>query len=223
MRCSDRRFGQLSGRQFRGQVGTLALIVALCIEPTTVSARDLGSIGPTYPITEPNLLQVILDRLQAAQRSGELDRVNRQAQQRLRDQVENPPPVAGVVKTAQARSFHFDPTLQVTQAITDADGRVLVPPGTTINPLDVVPLSRPLLFVDARDESQLKRAKLLIDERRGQLKLILTGGSYLELMRRWQRPVFYDQQGLLVRRLGIRQVPALVTQDGRRLRIDELL
>jgi conjugal transfer pilus assembly protein TraW len=42
-------------------------------------------------------------------------------------------------------------------------------------------------------------------------------------MRRWQRPVFYDQQGLLVRRLGIRQVPALVTQDGRRLRIDELL
>jgi len=34
--------------------------------------------------------------------------------------------------------------------------------------------------------------------------------------------VFFDQQGLLVRRLGIRQVPALVTQEGKRLRIDEL-
>ena len=204
-------------------MGALALALSLCTLPASAVVRDLGAIGPTYPIAEPNLLQVILDRLQAAQRSGELDRVNRQAQQRLRDQVENPPPISGVVKTAKARSFHFDPTLQITQAITDADGRVLVPPGTTINPLDVVPLSRPLLFVDARDESQLKRARRLIDERRGQLKLILTGGSYLDLMRRWQRPIFYDQQGLLVQRLGIRQVPALVTQDGRRLRIDELL
>ena len=140
MRCSDRCFGQLSGRQFRGQVGALALIVALCSVPLTVGARDLGAIGPTYPIAEPNLLQVILDRLQAAQRSGELDRVNRQAQQRLRDQVENPPPVAGVVKTAQARSFHFDPTLQVTRAITDAakaDWAGQIPLGRMGTPEDI--------------------------------------------------------------------------------------
>jgi conjugal transfer pilus assembly protein TraW len=41
-------------------------------------------------------------------------------------------------------------------------------------------------------------------------------------MRRWKQTVYYDQQGLLTMRLGIRQVPARVTQDGRRLRIDEL-
>jgi conjugal transfer pilus assembly protein TraW len=41
-------------------------------------------------------------------------------------------------------------------------------------------------------------------------------------MRRWKQTVYYDQQGLLTARLGIRQVPARVTQDGRRLRIDEL-
>jgi conjugal transfer pilus assembly protein TraW len=33
--------------------------------------------------------------------------------------------------------------------------------------------------------------------------------------------VFYDQQGSLSRRFGISGVPALVTQEGRRLRIDE--
>ena len=54
------------------------------------------------------------------------------------------------------------------------------------------------------------------------MKLILTGGSYLDLMRRWKQTVYYDQQGLLTTRLGIRQVPARVTQDGKRLRIDEL-
>jgi conjugal transfer pilus assembly protein TraW len=27
------------------------------------------------------------------------------------------------------------------------------------------------------------------------VKLILTGGSYLDLMRRWKQTVYYDQQG----------------------------
>jgi conjugal transfer pilus assembly protein TraW len=35
-------------------------------------------------------------------------------------------------------------------------------------------------------------------------------------------PVYFDQQGLLIRRLGITQVPALVSQEGLHLRIDEL-
>jgi len=36
-------------------------------------------------------------------------------------------------------------------------------------------------------------------------------------------PVFYDQEGLLVRKLGIAAVPAIVSQEGKRLRIDELV
>ena len=41
-------------------------------------------------------------------------------------------------------------------------------------------------------------------------------------MKSWRMPVYFDQQGLLTRRLGITQVPALVSQEGMRLRIDEL-
>ena len=41
-------------------------------------------------------------------------------------------------------------------------------------------------------------------------------------MKAWRTPIYYDQQGLLTRRLGIRQVPALVSQEGRLLRIDEI-
>ena len=42
-------------------------------------------------------------------------------------------------------------------------------------------------------------------------------------MRLWKRPIFYDQQGKLVEKLGIRQLPALVSQEGKKLRIDEIL
>ena len=38
----------------------------------------------------------------------------------------------------------------------------------------------------------------------------------------WKTPVYYDQEGTLVRKLGITGVPAIVSQEGSRLRIDEV-
>ena len=46
--------------------------------------------------------------------------------------------------------------------------------------------------------------------------------AYLDLMQAWRRPVYFDQHGRLTRQFGVTQVPALVSQDGARLRIDEL-
>ena len=87
---------------------------------------------------------------------------------------------------------------------------------------EVVSLSRHLLFFDARDPRQVKHARELNGRYAGRIKPILTGGSYLDLMKAWRVPVYYDQSGTLTRRFGIRQVPALVSQEGLRLRIDEL-
>lgn len=186
-------------------------------------ARDLGVVGPIYPIAEPSLIEVIQDKLRQMQASGALERLQQDSQARMRRQVEQPTPVAGITKATRARSYYFDPSIEVPYPILDLEGRVIVAPGTRVNPLDTVSLSRPLLFLDARDNAQLDRAQSLLREHKGRIKLILTGGSYLELMRRWKLSVFYDQQGHLTTQLGIRHVPALVSQDGKRLRIDELL
>lgn len=206
------------GIQLRMALAAIALLFS-----QLVHARDLGVIGPVYAIAEPSLIEVIHAKLREMQMSGGLERLQRESQARIRREVEQPVPVAGITKTTRARSFHFDPSIEVPYPITDADGRVIVAPGTRVNPLDVVSLSRALLFIDARDTAQLDRAQRELGERKGQIKLILTGGSYLDLMRRWKLAVFYDQQGHLTTQLGIRHVPALVTQDGKRLRIDELL
>ena len=86
----------------------------------------------------------------------------------------------------------------------------------------MVSLSKRLLFFDARDQRQVARARELIASYGGKVKPILTGGSYLDLMKAWRVAVYFDQQGSLARRLGTRQVPALVSQEGQRLRIDEV-
>ena len=99
----------------------------------------------------------------------------------------------------------------------------MFPAGTRKNPLEVVGLSKHLLFFDARDPRQVVRARELIDVYQGRVKPILVGGSYMDLMKAWKLRVYYDQEGVLVRKFGITAVPAIVSQEGQRLRIDEVL
>ena len=198
------------------------LLVALLALSSGARAQNLGVIGPVYLIAEPSLLDVILARLREAEASGALTRMQREAQANARRTVEHPTPVAGITRTTTPRSFHYDPSVVVPYPISDADGRVIVAPGTTVNPLDTVSLSQPLLLFDARDDAQVRRAQDVLEARAGRMKVILTAGSYLDLMRRWQRPVFFDQQGAITQKLGIRHVPAIVSQEGKRLRIDEI-
>ena len=109
------------------------------------------------------------------------------------------------------------------QNITDDKGNIIVPAGTTKNPLEVVSLSKHLLFFDGSDpRASARRARADRSHYGGKVKPILVAGSYLDLMKAWQLSVYFDQQGVLTRKFGITQVPALVSQEGLRLRIDEL-
>jgi conjugal transfer pilus assembly protein TraW len=227
MRCSEflrnESADRPAGARRRSLARRAAALLAVALLASIARAQDLGVIGPLYPIVEPSLLEVIRARLREMEANGELARLQRESQARITREIEQPAPLAGIGKATKARSFEVDPSIEIPYPIADAEGRVIVAPGTRINPLDTVSLSLPLLFIDARDKDQVARATQLLGERHGRLKLILTGGSYLELMRRLQQPVFFDQQGHLTTRLGIRHVPALVTQQGKRLRIDELV
>lgn len=185
-------------------------------------ATDLGVIGPSYEISEPHLLKMIEQRLREKERTGELKRLEEEAKARGVDAVTNPQPVAGIRTTQAARTFYMDPSFTLDRNILDTQGRLLFPAGTRKNPLEIVSLSKHLLFFDARDGRQVVQARELLATYQGRVKPILTGGSYLNLMKSWRIPVYYDQQGLLTRRFGIHQVPALVSQEGQRLRIDEL-
>jgi conjugal transfer pilus assembly protein TraW len=195
---------------------------ATLLVATASIAADLGTIGPTHRIAEPHLLQMLEQRLRDKRLSGELARLEQEAGARGSEAVRQPAPVDGVRTTTAPRSFHVDPSITLTQNILGPQGELLYAAGTRANPLDVVAMSRQLLFFDARDPRQVRQAQGIISKAPETFKPILTGGSYLELMQAWRVPVYYDQLGLLTRRLGIAQVPALVSQEGRQLRVDEL-
>jgi conjugal transfer pilus assembly protein TraW len=210
----------LSGPFLRPALPVSLCAVLLLSQPA--AAIDLGVIGPAYTIAEPDLLVELQAKLSEKARTGELQQLERAARQRIVAGIQTPPPVPGLARSEHPRTFYVDPSVVVGEPIVDAQGHVLVAAGTRTNPLDVVSLSQPLLFFDARDAAQVRQAQVLIERYGGKVKPILTAGSYLDLMRRWRIRVYYDQQGALTGKLGIREVPALVSQEGKRLRIDAL-
>jgi conjugal transfer pilus assembly protein TraW len=199
----------------------LAAATFLAVVPMA-QALDLGVIGPTYGIQEPHLLADIQRRLREKERSGELRRLMEDARSRGVDAVRSPVPVSGLSVTPRTRSYYVDPTFTLERNVVDGQGRLMFAAGTRKNPLEIVSLSMRLLFFDARDPRQVARARQLVSAHGRRVKPILTGGSYLDLMKAWRTPVYYDQQGVLTRRLGLRHVPAMVSQEGLLLRVDEV-
>ena len=100
--------------------------LGLALLPTIAGAADLGTLGPTYGIAEPHLLNFIEQRLRDKERSGELQRLMQEAQSRGIDAVKRPQPVAGLRATEGPRTFYVDPTFTLDRNLVDAQGRLLV-------------------------------------------------------------------------------------------------
>lgn len=187
-----------------------------------VYSEDLGVIGPVYKIAEQDILEYIKERLREMEKSGELAKWKEDSIRRQVEIFENPKPVPGIKQADAYRTFYVDPTYTLERDIIDENGNVIYPAGYKVNPFDYENLTKVLLFFDGRDEKQVEYARALIENSEKEIKPILVGGKPFDLMRKWKRIVFYDQGGVLSRKLHIEKVPAIVSQEGKRLRIDEI-
>ena len=204
---------------FRSSVGlAVALTIWTALSVPPASAADLGVRGATWPVAEPDLLEQIEERLSGMRRSGELARIEREAQTRARSRLEEPEPVPGIAPAREARSRMFDPAITVQRDIRLPDGTLIAASGTRVNPLARHSLTRDLLFVDGRREAEIAWAL----EHARPAKIVLLAGRPLELARTHGRGFFFDQGGRLAARFGIAATPALVEQAGTQLRISEI-
>lgn len=178
---------------------------------STAHARDFGVHGKIAPIEEIDPLQIIHKKLKAMEERGELERHNLKLQKKTKAAIERPKPVEGISKATQTRVFYYDPAYVVQEDIKDHQGKIIHPKGTRINPLETVSLTQGLLFFDGDDKDQLTFAKEKLKQ--SSVKLILVKGAPLALSEELKIPVYFDQAGLLTKKLGIRHMPALVTQS----------
>lgn len=200
----------------------IALCIALLVIYVPAMCEDLGVVGQIYDITERDLIEVLKGRLSSMKQSGELAKYQDDYKKKILNEIEHPKPIPGISATQKANVHYYDPSMLTDKDITDASGRILYPRGTRVNPLDYIGWNKYLLFVDGRDQQQLAFSKKIIAASDRPVKLVLVAGEPLDLMRKWKVQVYFDQGGALTKRFAITQVPAIIRQEGKRLRVDEL-
>lgn len=181
-----------------------------------LEAKDLGTYGHLFPIEEEDLLKVLRNKVNDLSKE-ELEAMRNKVQSHYSSQLQNPLPIQGLTDAKVYRVFYVDPTLCVDRDIKDHEGKLVVSKGKCINPLETVVHLNALLFFDASNLQHVEWAK-----RQNQLvKWVLTKGKPLEFEEKENRPVYFDQFGTLVKKFGIKHLPAKVSQEGLQLKVEE--
>lgn len=183
-------------------------------------AREFESVGPTWPIIEPDLLATIQGRLQRAKQTGELDKMNREFAARSEARVMRPGAVQGITPALEARSWDYDPSITIQHEVRDTKGNVVVLAGKRVNPLDIVTMPQSLVFIDGDRPAEVAWAMRQGDDTKA--TVVLVKGAPFELMKARQRRFYFDQAGTLTHKFGINHTPALVRQKARLLEVSEI-
>ncbi|EMD3682019.1 type-F conjugative transfer system protein TraW [Salmonella enterica] len=185
-------------------------MIALLVWGQSVAAADLGTWGDLWPVQEPDILAVIMHRLEVLQQSGEMSKKMDEFKARVARNSLRPPAVEGVTRTEKYASRLFDPSVRLADDIRDNEGRVFARKGEVMNPLQYVPFNQTLYFINGDDPEQMDWMKhqtpLTLES-----KIILVRGSIPQSQTALDSRIYFDQNGVLCHRLGIDQVPARVT------------
>ncbi|QLK63896.1 type-F conjugative transfer system protein TraW (plasmid) [Enterobacteriaceae bacterium Kacie_13] len=188
---------------------------------SAVHAADLGTWGDLYPITEPDLIGTIGQRLHAMEESGELAEKQEAFKQRVIENSLRPKPVSGLAIAQENTTRLFDPAFVVDKDIADHQGTVFARQGQRVNPLDSVPFTQTLYFLDADDKRQLAWFRAQRPATLG-IKVILVNGDIAQATQALSTRIYFDQDGVLSKKFALTAVPARViaAPDGHHLQID---
>ena len=201
----------------------VALVLGACASACAFSSaghsKDYGKSGQTWPIAEPDLFEVIRQRLLHFQQSGEMDAFKGRAIARAEESVRRPTPVAGITHASEDRSWRYDPTITIGQDIRDAGGNIIAAKGQRFNPLDHVAFKHDYVFIDGDSKAEVEWALKHGDQQ--QVWIVLVKGSPIDRMKDFKRRFYFDQAGEITGKFGIEHTPAFVHQNGQSLEISE--
>ncbi|WP_425363577.1 type-F conjugative transfer system protein TraW [Candidatus Tisiphia endosymbiont of Hybos culiciformis] len=197
------------------------LIIALVILlPQITIAKDFGIYGTIFEVKEEGFLAMIQRKLKLV----DIEQEQRKMLEIAKNRIEEPVLVTNIKRTEKPQSFTYEPSYMVKEDIVLPNGKLLYALGTRVNPLDHMSLDKKLIFINGKDSLQIEWFKQ--QQSNGVIKeedkLILIAGRPLDLQKELNREVYFDQAGILTTKFNIEQVPAIIEQEGKLLRIREV-
>lgn len=189
-------------------------LISLLLGVSSVQAKELGSFGMTYRIAERDALAEIEERAKQVDWHKVLDK-------RKVENFQGPPDRVRLPRAKRNRSFPVDMTYTTEIDVPDGKGGVLYPKGYTFNPLDYVTYPKTLVVIDGTDPEQVKWFAASEYDKRLDVTLLLSEGSFGAVSKRISRPLFYADRKI-VERLKLKAVPSVVRQNGRMMEVNEV-
>ena len=179
------------------------------------SGKDLGVHGKLYEIKEEDMLSYV------RRKAGEIDmrELRESMERKLEESYARYSLVSLKVPSAtEERVRYVDPSVKVRNPLYDHTGKMIFPAGV-VNPLDHVRLSKSILILR---EDQVQRALAETDKRGEKPILLLTEGD-IRKASSLASQMIYKASPSMLKSLGIEKVPSLVTQEGMKLRVKEMI
>lgn len=192
-------------------------LLCLFFLTSALEAKDLGIHGHVFRIEEDDLLEWLKNKTQSLSKEEE-EAVKIKLQNHFVSQIRNPVVHSHLKEAEVYQVKYMDPTICAEQDILNHLGEVIVRKGTCINPLENIQHLDALLFFDASNAQHLEWAK----QQNQLVKWVLTKGQPLEIEEKENQPVYFDQFGFLVDKFGLQHLPAKVSKDGLKLKIEEI-
>lgn len=177
-----------------------------------VEAGDLGVKGPTVPVKERSIIEVMQERMAKYDWEGQRKKTiqtfwSRQNFESL--------PAARLSKV-----WFINPTVRVTADVVNPRGDVLARAGDVLNPLDVPTGQQNFLLFDATDTRQLEWATKEASKNHIGPVVIMTsqvskekGWEHLEQLRQHFQQEMYIIPKELIKRFHIEALPVMITPD----------
>ena len=176
--------------------------------------KDLGIHGKLYEIKEEDMLSYVRRKAGAIDMQALRESMEKKFEESY---AEHSLVSLDVPSATEERVRYVDPSVVVRNPLYDHTGKMISPAGI-VNPLDHISLSKSIIVLR---EDQLKRALKKINGNGEKPILILTDGD-IQRASSLAGQIVYKASPFMLKRLKIEKVPSLVTQDGRKLRVEEL-
>jgi conjugal transfer pilus assembly protein TraW len=190
----------------------LLILMVLPLQGNSTTDR----LGPVYPIIEHDWLEWLPK--QAEKRLKE--RPLALSEKHLKEAIQRQMPQMDLPEVKAPRTYYVDPAVKVSQPVADHTGKIIIPTGGRINPLDHLPGFRPIVVMDGRQERQVEWVKGVIAEVKP--LVLLTGGDVLKLNTDLGISV-YPAPEALIQKFSIERVPVLLSQESKQIKVQEIV
>ena len=183
--------------------------------PASGAIKNLGVVGETYPVVEPDVVAELKEEAARRNRFGDNEFLERM-------KTYQPEDIHHLPRATRDRTFLVDMTYTLDRDLRDGDGKVIYPKGFTFNPLDYVSFAGGMLIIDGHDPAQVNWFKETPYADNHRVRLLLSDGYAYELIKQFKRSVFYLTDEI-AGRLHLSAAPALIIRKGDRLQVREFL